>query len=279
MSEISGGAAASSRSTSARVLAEVLPALVVHRDHRWPVRSPHSSTASAPVSVYRSGPETGNRTPPRCTIAVSTSQPIGHALHAVVEHGVAGDPELAVALSLPGQREAGDLAHDRPAQRRAVAAGRAGHGDRRPSRGCSSVVVSYSPSPTRPTAEATAPAAVVITVSARSSSSRPARPGCRRDGRGSAGPRRSGRSRRPRRRAGQLVRRGAPARIVVAARRVEGGVGQQPPAGDLQQNRGPADVGDRTPVIARARPPTPARRRRSSPSRPRRSSGAGPRTR
>jgi hypothetical protein len=49
---------------------------------------------------------------------------------------------------------------------------------------------------------------------------------------------------RRRRRPGELARAGPPAEVVAAAGRVEGRIGQQPPAADLDQDSGAADVGE-----------------------------------
>ena len=57
---------------------------------------------------------------------------VGDLAHAVVEDGVARDPQHAVLLALPAQREADHVADDRMAQRRAVAARRRGDLDRGP---------------------------------------------------------------------------------------------------------------------------------------------------
>src|SRR4029453_4862310 len=54
--------------------------------------------------------------------------------HAVVEHGVARNPQYAVLLTIPPECEADHVADDRPAQGWAVAAGRGGDFDGRPVR-------------------------------------------------------------------------------------------------------------------------------------------------
>ena len=63
---------------------------------------------------------------------MSTSRRSATCAHAVVEHGVARDPQRAVLLALPAQREADHVADDRVAERRPVAARRRGDLDRRP---------------------------------------------------------------------------------------------------------------------------------------------------
>ena len=59
-------------------------------------------------------------------MAVPTCSAVGHLAHAVVEDGVAGDPDDAVLLAVPSEREADHVADDRAAERRAVAAGGGG---------------------------------------------------------------------------------------------------------------------------------------------------------
>jgi hypothetical protein len=169
--------------------------------------------------------------------------PIGDLADAVVEDGVAGDPEGSVLLALPAQGEADDVADDGPAQRRPVAAGGGGDLDRRPAVGRQLGA--------RPGSE---PAGVAA---------EPPRP------RPGGDRRRRRRQQRPTgsveivvvvivaeedgvdrtdflggdRRVGQLGRAGAPAEAVLAARGIEGRIGQQPPAGELDQDGGAADVG------------------------------------
>ena len=135
---------------------------------------PHSSTASRAVIVYRSGPVTGNCTPPRCRSAVSDLQPVGDLAHAVVEDGVAGDPEHAVLLAVPAQREADHVADDRVAQRRAVAARRGGDLDRRPAGRLEPRASPTARARARRRRAARRPATVVTTTPADGSSARPA---------------------------------------------------------------------------------------------------------
>ncbi len=198
-------------------------------------------------------------------------EPVGDLADAVVEDGVAGDPEHPVLLALPGQREADDLADDRVAQRRPVAAGRRGDLDRRPPRRLQRRRFPGG-EPARVAAE-------------------PLRPGHRRDD----GPGR-GQQRPPGavevvvvvvvaeqhrvdlaevgggdRRTGQFARARSPAEAVAAPGRVEGRIGQQPPAPDLDQDggrdlgEGVAGVGvDGDPLARAGGAPALERRRRSA---------------
>ena len=98
----------------------------------------------------------------------------GDLAHTVVEHGVARDPEDAVLLAVPTEREADDVTDERVAQRRAMAAGRGGDLDRPAAR----VPRAASPAMARARAScrrgAFAPEAVVMTTPAAGSSARPA---------------------------------------------------------------------------------------------------------
>ena len=171
-------------------------------------------------------------------------EPVGDLADAVVEHGVAGDPERAVALAVPAQGEADHVADDRVAERRAVATGRRGDLDRRPA-GASSVVVAQGSSPRALPAEAPGARDRGHHGAGRRQQARPAASRLSSwwswlSRTASIGPNSSAATLGP----GELVGRRAPAEPVVAARRVEGRVGEQAPALDLDQGRGPADVRD-----------------------------------
>ena len=157
-------------------------------------------------------------------------EPLGDLADAVVEDGVAGDPEHPVLLALPGQREADDLADDRVAERRPVAAGRRRDLDRGPPVGLEpgafpgGEAAGVAAEPLRPgDGRDDGPGAgqqlppgpvevVVVVVMAEQDRVDPPQIG--------GGDRRSG----------ELLRAGPPAEPVAAAGGVEGRVGQQPPA-------------------------------------------------
>ena len=71
--------------------------------------SRQSSTASAAVILYRTGPVIGKRTPPKVYERRVDLKAVGDLTHAVVEDRVAGDPEHAVLLAVPAEREAHDV--------------------------------------------------------------------------------------------------------------------------------------------------------------------------
>src|SRR6478736_3218618 len=112
-------------------LAEVAPALVVDRDRGLRLQQP------AELDRLLRGQRVAQRAGDREADAAEVDErgadvdAIGDLPDAVVEDRVAGDPESAVLLALPAQREADDVADQRLAQRRAVAAGRGGDLDPR----------------------------------------------------------------------------------------------------------------------------------------------------
>src|SRR4051812_41483991 len=59
---------------------------------------------------------------------------VGDLAHAVVEHRVARDPQDAMLLPVPADREADPVADDRVAERGTMATRRSGDVDRRPPR-------------------------------------------------------------------------------------------------------------------------------------------------
>jgi hypothetical protein len=171
-------------------------------------------------------------------------QAVGDLAHAVVEHRVARDPQDAVLLAVPFEREADHVADDRVAERRPVAARRGGDLDRRPLgrfelRGLprleSARVAAQSlrargggdhrAGRREERASGGIEVVVVVVVAEQDRVDR------WEVGRGDRG-------------SGQLARARAPAEVVLLTGRVEGRVGQQPPAADLDQSRRPADVGD-----------------------------------
>ena len=174
-----------------------------------------------------------------------TSSAVGDLAHAVVEDGVAGDPEHAVLLALPAQREADHVADDRVAQRRAVAAGRGGDLDRRPA---PAPRASWSPTArarARRRRAASRPDTVVTTDAGR----RQQRPAGRVEVVAVVVVAEQHRVDRPR--SAAAIAGPASLRDTVpqpkkyaSGRRVERRVGQQPPAADLDQDRRPADVRD-----------------------------------
>ena len=170
--------------------------------------------------------------------------PVGDLADAVVEDRVAGDPEGTVLLSLPAQRESDDVADQRLAQRRAVAAGRGGDLDprfalrgqlgRRPGGEAAGVAAEpprsrlgrqHGPGPREERPAGGVEVVVVVVVAEQHRVDRA-------DLRGVD------------RRLGQFRRAGAPAEAVLTARGVEGRVGQEAPAGELDQHGRPADVGE-----------------------------------
>jgi hypothetical protein len=177
---------------------------------------------------------------------------VGDLADAVVEDGVAADPEHAVLLSVPAQGKADDLADDRVAQRWAVAARGRGDLDRRPPRrlqhrrcpGGEPAGVAAEPLRSRhgghhrPSRGQQRPAGVVevviVVIVGEQHGVERAEVG--------------GGDRRP----GQLARARSPAEVVFAAGRVEGRIGQQPPAADLDQDGRTADVGDADSLHVRA---------------------------
>ena len=230
-------------------LVEVPPALVVDRDHhaRAQAGAQGHRLARGHRVVHRAGHGEAHR--PQVEQGDVHAQPLGDLRDAVVEDRVAGDPQHAVLLALPRQREADHVAHDRPAERGAVAARRGGDPDGGPPAASSRVE-----RPGRQAARAASQAA----GPGHGGHHRPRHAGSRARPAGSRlspwwswvsstasiGGSVGGGHRRP----GHLARAGAPAEAVVAAGRVEGGVGQQPPPADLDQDRRTADVGDPHPV-------------------------------
>lgn len=226
------------------VLAEMVPALVV--DGEGGSRGEETAQLYSLTGRHR----IADRSRQREAHAAHVQQGGAHVQatckvsYAVVEDGVSGDPQHAVPLSRPVQREAGDVSGDRPGQRRAVAGGRRGDVDRRaswglkvcgrPGRQANGVAAESSCSGRRGEygvrgRQQGAPGhvevvAVVVVAEQDGVDGRQVR-----DGEGGAG---------------RLTGGGAPAEPVAAARRIERRVGQQPPAADLDQCGRAADVGD-----------------------------------
>ena len=271
-------------------LAEVLPALVVDRDRR--ARARRGRTARPPrgrSSCSAAGPETGKRTPPRCRSAVSTVQAVGDLAHAVVEHRVARDPQHAVLLAVPAQREADHVADDRAAERRPVAARRRGDLDRRPVRAPRGASSAHGASPRAPIRRgAWRPATVVTTRPAAGSSARPA--GSRLSpwwswlSRTASIGAELGRPRSPGRRAcatpcpsrRSSARPGGSNVGSVSSRQPPTSISTVGPPMWVRRTSRHALRGARLRRVARA--PSRARSRRPPPTRPRRAAGAGPRT-
>jgi hypothetical protein len=169
-------------------------------------------------------------------------QAVGDLADTVVEDRVARDPEHAVGLALPSQREADHVADDRVAQWRAVPARRGGDLDRRTLGRIEPRGLPWL-QPARRSAEPL-----------RTGSGRHDRTGRREQG--AAGGVEvvavvvvaeqdrvdRGQVDRGDRRAGELARHRAPAEEIPPTRRIESRVGQQPPAADLDEDRRAADM-------------------------------------
>ena len=186
----------------------------------------------------------GKRTPPRCTSAVPTCSARGDLAHAVVEHGVAGDPQRPRAR-WPSQRREKPITSPTSGRlsggpwRQGVAVTSIG-GRPGARAGWSPRVRGPRALPPRRRARAGRHDDAGRGSSARPASSRLS-PWCSWvSSTASIGPRSADGDRR----AGELARRRAPAEGVPAAGGVEGRIGQQPPASDLEQDGRPADVGD-----------------------------------
>jgi len=107
-------------------LAEVGPALVVDGD------GGAGADPAAQLDGLPDGHAVAHRPGDREAHAAEVEQggvdpeAVGDLAEAVVEHGVAGDPQFPVGLALPAEGEADHLADDRAAERWAVAAGGGG---------------------------------------------------------------------------------------------------------------------------------------------------------
>ena len=171
-------------------------------------------------------------------------EPAGDLPDTVVEHGIAGDPQDAVLLAVPAQREADHVADDEVGVRRPVPTRR-----RRDLEVCPPRVRQPRRLPVRQPAgrSAEAPgagarrhhgtgrrqqrAAAVVEVVGVVVVAEQHRVDAPEAGGGQ-------------RRAGELARRGAPAEVVPPAGGVERRVGQQAPAGGLDEDGRTADVGE-----------------------------------
>ena len=225
-------------------LAEVAPALVVDRDRR--LRAQQAEQLDRFAGAQRVAQRAGGREADAAEVDERGADvdPVGDLADAVVEDGVAGDPERAVLLPLPAQREPDHVADQRPAQRRAVAAGGGGDLDRRlalgaqlglrPGREAAGVAAEppraglgrdHGPGPRQQRPAGGVEVVVVVVVAEQHRVDRAQLLG------GDRG-------------LGQLGRAGAPAEAVLAAGGVEGRVGEQAPAAELDQHRGAADVGE-----------------------------------
>ena len=221
-------------SRSARICScpcrEVGPALVVHRNRRAWSQEVHSSTASAPLIVYLSGPVIGNRTRPRWRIAVPTSsrprrgvpgrrgpcRPRSTGLRAP-------DPPTSARSRSPPRRSGGF--------RVAVSAWGGRHRDRRPAGAVEWISQAQGRAHRRPDG---APRRVVMTAPLGGGERGRRRRGCRRAGRGSAAPHRWPEL-GPGWPARGLARRRAPAEPVGPAGGVERRIGEDPPPLHLDQ--------------------------------------------
>src|SRR4051812_6942463 len=105
-------------------LPEVLPALVVDRDGG--VRAEEFAQLDGVLGRHRVAQGARHRELDAAEVQERGAdvQSVSDLTHAVIEDGVAGDPEHAVFLTVPAQREADHVANDRVAQWRSVSARR-----------------------------------------------------------------------------------------------------------------------------------------------------------
>lgn len=178
-------------------LSEVHPVLVVNRDRDAGARLTAEATTLCPVVVYRTGPVSGNRTPPRWRKVVST---VNHR-RPRVRRGRGRPPLKSTApvfLAGSAQHEADDMADDWADQWRSMAArycgdlnGRSARGGRRHiGLGCQGAGLQFGenrrgPGGNSPSAapEASRAGNVAMTVLVCANRCGPHRRGCRRGGR------------------------------------------------------------------------------------------------